>query len=140
MQEAAVAGEAAAGCAARNDYGVGELAREPRELWNEVEMTRRAGWVHRHGAELLPDVKALQEPRRPGNRVEDLELRMTSLAFVVEHVNDLGDEPLRAGAGVDHDGQSAPVRPLPQTTDRLARHPLLAPLEALGAPRGRAAR
>ena len=77
VQQAAVAGEAAAGGGDRDHDLVGELGGDRGQVAVELEVAGRAGRVDGDRAELARDLEPRQQPlARPGDRVEDLELRV----------------------------------------------------------------
>src|SRR5204862_404591 len=127
VKEPAIPREAAAAGRRRLVNPRAEAAANARERAREPELPRRAGRVDRHGVNALRRAEPVQKPFGPLEGIEDLELRVALGVRLAQRSRHLVREALRAGRGIDYDGQSPPdapsARPLPTASPGRARRP-----------------
>ena len=138
MEHPPVPRHPAAGGPDRLDHPIGHRLGDLAEVPLEAHVPGGAGRVDGDGAEPLGDLEVREQPPRPGDRVEDLELAVPFPVLLVEP-RWLAGEAMGAGTRVDHDRQLALPAPAPELGDGAVRHQGCTLGVALRRPRDRAA-
>src|SRR5882757_7380403 len=113
MQQPAVAGSAATGCANRDLDFVSQVARDLLERGRQPEVRRRASRMHSDSPQRARDCQVRQKIPTPRNRIDDLEAFVLLFLLAFELSRNILFQTQTARGGVDNDGKRSAIAPAP---------------------------